>query len=198
MADLRQRRPRRVGLHRDDELGRQPHGDGHEELNRVTRAPGRDQAVELRHVVVRQRRTRVVDDERRLVDRELADREAPGSCVERQNSAGRTADDERWATGFGNHRVEVFDLALDRVGLRVPALAAAPSIVGDHRELRCQQLGELRGGLIDRTMGDRAVDEDDRRPVPGPLDRDRRSVGRAHLCRHDSHSTPPWGQSFRL
>ena len=91
-------------------------------------------------------------------------------------------------TGRADHGVDVLDLALHRVGLRVAAGAAAPAVVVEDRELPGQDLGQGRiRGSIDRAAGD----EDDGRAVTEPVERDRRAVLGGHVvhgcllgCRH--------------
>ena len=66
---------------------------------------------------------------------------------------------ERRAAGAVDQRLDVVDLPVDRVGQRVPALAAAAAVEAKDREMRREQLGQLRpgAGRMDRQ---RAVDQD--------------------------------------
>jgi len=58
--------------------------------------------------------------------------------------------------------VEVLDLPLDRVRQGVATVAAPAAVVVEHREVRRQQLGQLR---VDRSGGRRTADQDDRRAL---------------------------------
>jgi len=92
--------------------------------------PGGDQRVEVRHVVVRQRGAAAIDDERRLVQRQLRD---PGRervrRFERQDRAGGDAVDARRAIGLVDQGGDILDLPRDRVWCRVAAVAAPPAVI---------------------------------------------------------------------
>ena len=68
------------------------------------------------------------------------------------------AEHERRVAGHIDERREVLDLAIDRVGWRIRAVAAAAAVVGDDRQL----IGQARGEVGDRPpVGQRAVDDDE-------------------------------------
>jgi hypothetical protein len=68
--------PRRHEAHHRDDKAWEVHTLSHEKFDGVAPAVRRDDFGELRQVVLRKRRTAVVDDERRLVQSQLLDGEA--------------------------------------------------------------------------------------------------------------------------
>ena len=141
----------------------------------------------MAHVVLRQERSAVIDDERRLVQRELPDPVGKrASRLEREDGAGGMTEHEGLPARRDDQGFDVLDLAFDRVRRRVAAVAPAPAVVGDHGEARCELSGQLRGG---RTIGQRAADQDERRSVTRPIERDRGAVFRGDFHRHPRHHT---------
>src|SRR5205807_9394102 len=69
-------------------------------------------------------------------------------------------------------------LPLDRVRRGVAAVAAAPAVVVEEREVGGQELGQRR---VDRPRGRRAADQDDRRSLTEPFERDFGAVCGTHL-----------------
>jgi len=96
---------------RDDVLG---NADvlGLVELDRVAAATGGDQLGELLGQVGRRSWAALVDQEGRLVERQLGDRQPVGGGVQGEGGAGGVAEDRRGSPGLGDERVEVLDLAL--------------------------------------------------------------------------------------
>ena len=85
------------------------------------------------------------------------------------------AVEERLAAGAVDQRLDVVDLPVDRVGQRVPALAAAAPVKAVDREVRCEQLGQLLPGAGGMD-GQRAVDQDQGRSLALLVVSDRRAV----------------------
>src|SRR6266446_266506 len=116
--------------HLGDRFGRSAHLC-HEVFDCLTPATRRNQVREVSRATLRYRGTTIVNDERRLVQRQFCD---PGGeqagCLQGQDSAGGMTKDEGRSASFADQRVEVFDLTLDCVGWRVPALAATTPVVG--------------------------------------------------------------------
>jgi len=92
-----------------------------------------------------------------------------------QGPAGGVAVEERRAARAVDQRLDVVDLAVDRVGQRVPALATATAIKAVDREPRREQRGQLRPGA-GRMNRQRAVDQDQGRSLTVCVVRDRRAV----------------------
>lgn len=116
--------------HLSDGFGRRAHHFGHEELYGVTSATSRYQLVDVADINLRRLRTAVVDDEWRLVQRELLDLVGELGCgLEGKDRARGLALDKRRSTCFINTSLEIFDLALDRIWRRVFTVASAPAIV---------------------------------------------------------------------
>jgi hypothetical protein len=92
--------PHRRLAHGRDELGWETDRGRQEVLDGIAAAAGRDARLELGDVVVRQRRPTVVDEEVRLPQRELPDRQTAERCGEREVAAGRAAIEECRAAGF--------------------------------------------------------------------------------------------------
>ena len=72
-----------------------------------------------------------------------------------------------------DERGEVLDLALDRVGRCVRAVAAAATVVGDDRQVFGQAWSEFPDGAA---IGQRTTHDDERRPAPAPVERNGRAV----------------------
>src|SRR5262249_32586145 len=138
---------------------------------RVAAPVRRDELCERRLVVVGERRPAVVDDERRLVERELLDRETVGSCAERKVAAGGHPKDGRGAPGR-DQRTEVLDLPLDSVGRRVAAVAAAATVVVVDGKRVGKQLRELRRARIEGAMLEGTSHQHERRPPAGAVEGD--------------------------
>jgi hypothetical protein len=119
-----------------------------------------------------------VDAERRLVDDGPPNRDSGGGRAQRQDAAGGHPEHMGRPARRLDERVEVLDLALDRVARRVAAVAAPAAVVADHAEPRREQPAELSPALP-AAIAERAADEDQRRPVAGAVVGDRRAVGRA-------------------
>ncbi len=84
------------------------------------------------------------------------------------------AEERRRAAGRLDHRLEVLDLALDRVRLGVPAVAPTPAVVAVDGEVPGEQLRELRSGPAG-VPG--SPDDDQGRTFSDALVGDRRSIG---------------------
>ena len=124
--------------------------------------------------------------DRRLVDRELRQRDAAPGGLDHQPAARRHPVGERLAARVLDERRQVLDLALDRPRRRVGAVAAAAAVVVVGREPLAQHLREAGGPGVDRTVLERAADEDQRRPVAVRVEGDRRPVGGADGRGHRS------------
>ncbi len=74
-------------------------------------------------------------------------------------------------------RVEIVDLPRDRIRRRICAVAAPAPVVAHHGEMRSQQLRELPGPLVEGTIVQGAIDQDQRRACADLLERDRRPIG---------------------
>jgi hypothetical protein len=64
---------------------------------------------------------------------------------------------------------EIFDLAVDRVWNGVTTCASASTIVGDSREVFCQLRSQRRAR---RSIIERAANQDERRSLTRPIERD--------------------------
>src|SRR5437868_4474813 len=83
---------------------------------RVAAAAGGHQFGELRREISGQPGMAVVSAEWRLVQHELADRQAGGGGLEREGGAGGVAEHGGGPAGRCDQRGEVVDLPVDRVG----------------------------------------------------------------------------------
>ena len=154
-------------------------GHAHE-LHEVLEASARRSAASAWSIHVHlgnHRGPRAVDDEGRLVQRELADAADAVRGLERERGAGGDAIDIGGAARFPDQRFDVFHLALDRVRRGIAALAAAAPIVGEHGEMLREQRRKLRR-RAERAVAERAVDQDQRRAAPRPLEGDRGAIFR--------------------
>jgi hypothetical protein len=124
------------------------------------RRPQGDELVEPLAVVAGHRRAAVVDDEWRLVERELGERHAALGRLQREDGAGGDPVGARRAARFGDEGCEVLDLALDGVATAVAALPAPAAVVRERGEALGQH-GRERLVWPGRAVGQRAVDEDD-------------------------------------
>src|SRR5215203_4780239 len=115
-----------------------------------------------------------------LVDR--ADQREGGRKARRlrakgEGGAGRMGVHRRRPSGLGDQRVDVFDLALDRVRRGVAAVASAPSIVVEHGEA----LGEFLGcRSCQSPIAELPTHHDNGWTVAQPIVGDRRAVARSH------------------
>jgi hypothetical protein len=75
-----------------------------------------------------------------------------------------------------DHRVQVLDLAPDRVRRRVAALSPAAAVVVVDSELLRQQRGQVLCPRVERTMLERAADQDYRRTLTQSVEPDRGAV----------------------
>jgi hypothetical protein len=146
-----------------------------EEADGVAAAVGFDERGQLRDDVGGNARPAVVNDERRLVQRQLGDAGAAACGLERERRPGRDAPHVRRSACLLDQRLEVFDLACDAVGRRVAALAAAAPVVRENRESLREERGK-RSARPHSAMAECAVDQDQRRPLPKPGKRDRRPI----------------------
>src|SRR5258706_15439976 len=117
--------------------------------------------MELRHEIFRNGSTAVVDDERRLIQRQLLDGETVIRRLEGQDRTGGNAVHERRSTSLLDERLNVFDFTLDCVRRRVAAVAAAPAIVGKHREVARQSSSQRSTGPRS-SIAERAIHQYDR------------------------------------
>lgn len=125
----------------------------------------------------------LVQGVRHLVDREPVDRESCRRRLQREPATGRGAEHVGRPTGLRDECLEIFDLALDGIGWRVAALAAAsPRVAVDREAVRLRQ--ERR---VLRAVDDRPTYQDQRRSPYVALVRDRRAVLRGHTI----HDRPP-------
>ena len=83
-------------------------------------------------------RSAAIDHERRLVEDHLGDIRSAGGGVERQRRAGAVAEDQHGPARIPDQRVDILDLALDRVRLMVATRPAAAPVVNVRREPRLQ------------------------------------------------------------
>src|SRR5207302_2286194 len=112
-------------LHAGHLFGRDTYYRGHPVGDRLASTTGRYQLVEMGHVILRQGRTAVINDEWRLVQCQLGDCGCQQACsLESKDRAGRVTKNERRSTSFGDYGLQIFDLALDRVGRGVAAVAS--------------------------------------------------------------------------
>src|SRR5215510_8992543 len=130
------RPPRRLAHLRDD-LSRHADGVSEEELDHVAAATLGQQRHQLPPVVTANLRPAVVDDEGRLPQGQLLDvvAEPLGHSMKGEYTGSRRAIDECRPTGLPQYGIDVLDFALDRVGLRISALAVAPAIEIEDREV---------------------------------------------------------------
>src|SRR5262249_47511914 len=120
----------------------------------------------------------VVDDERRLVQRQLRDLAAFPRRFERERRSRGDPPDEGGSACGGGQRPPGFDLSLDGIRPPVLALAAAATVVGEDGEVLREQPRERRA-WAHRAVAEGTVDQDQRRPLPSPLEGDRCPVARA-------------------
>ena len=125
--------PRGVLAHPVDDLRRHADRRGHEVLDGILAAAGRQQLVQVLDVFGGLERPTVVDDERRLVEREPRDRETRRGRAQGEHGARGMAEHERRPTRLLDQRRDVLDLPLDGVRLGVAALAAAAPVERDRR-----------------------------------------------------------------
>ena len=121
--------PHGLLAHLGDHLGRHPEPGAEEVLDRVPGAAGRVQPAQLLEEVVGSLEAVLVDCEGRLVERQLRDREPARGGLEGERPARRHPEHECRSAGRLDQRLEVLDLALDRVGRAVAALAAPAAVV---------------------------------------------------------------------
>ena len=127
---------------RGDERGG-AHAVGHVVADRLVALAGVDQLGDVLAQGGRGLPVGGVDPQRRLLDGQLADRQARGGCLKGQDRAGGQAPHVGSTAGCADHRSEVLDLPLDGVGRRVAAVATAAAVVAVDGEPRRQQLGQL-------------------------------------------------------
>src|SRR5262249_54985621 len=145
------------------------------EPDRVATAVAVDQGGELRDDVGGNARAAVVDDERRFVERQLRDLAALARRFERERRPRGDPPQVNGSAGSVDQRLQVFDLALDGIRLRVFAFAAATSVVRVHGDVLREQPRERRA-WAHRAIAEGTVDQDQWRPLPAPLEGDRRAV----------------------
>ena len=124
------------------------------------------------------RRSTFTDEVGRLEQRQSGDGQPARGRLQRQAGAGRVAEHRRRSAGFGDQRREILDLAFDRVWSRVAAFAPPAAVVVEHGEVRRQERRQRRAG---RPVVERANDQDDRRPLAEPFERNRGAVFRDEL-----------------
>jgi hypothetical protein len=95
--------------------------------------------------------------------------------VQREQSAGRVAEDCRCSAGFADQRLKILDLALDGVRSRVATVAAPAAVVDEDREVRRQGRGQW---LARRPSVERAHQHDEWLALSEPLECDRGAVFR--------------------
>jgi hypothetical protein len=110
---------------------------------------------------------RVVDDEGRFVEDELRHARQAAGGVESQGRAGRYAEQDGAPTRLAQESGDVLHLALDGVWQRVPALAAAATIVREDGAVFLQQFRHWPARSRP-AITERAIDENHRRPLPCP------------------------------
>jgi hypothetical protein len=116
--------PERLGSRVGNELGWKAHHLRHEILDSIASPTSRDHLVVALHQVCRRSAT-LVENERRLPQRQLPDGEPARRGLEGQGRTGRGAVDERRLTGNVDYGTYVFDLALDGVRRCVSTGASA-------------------------------------------------------------------------
>src|SRR5215210_3793491 len=114
--------------------------------------------------------------------------------MQREARAGGVSVHRRLPSSLGDQGAEVFDLALDRVWLRVAAVAPAPAVVVDHHEVMRQLFGEWTGH---RPVAGRPTDHDDRLTVTESFEGDRGAIRRSDLLDPLAHLQPPFRRSRR-
>jgi len=145
----------------------------------------------VRREVGRNRRARVVDDERQLEQRQRIDAIQTDGRLEREHPAGGDPVDRRRPTGGGDQRLEILDLTLDRVRGRVTALATAPAIVRVDGEVLGEHLGQRAVGPRG-AMAEGPIDENDGWAAADLVERDLGSVPRR------DHGQLVWAMRMRL
>src|SRR2546425_2225344 len=176
-------RPHGCHSHLRDHLRRHLDSFCHEVLDRVTPASAGYEPLEPAHVVRGDRRTAVVDDERRLVQSQLRDGRPLSGRVEHKGRSRGHGDDECRSTNFGDQCVEIFYLARGRVWWRVTALATAATVIRDDGEVGSEERRELSPRGIERPMRERTIHGDDRLPVARARERDGGAVFRMYSAR---------------
>jgi hypothetical protein len=100
------------------------------------------------------------------------DGSAASSRLQGKGRAGGHAENGRRPASLRDEGVDVLDLTVQRVWRRVATVAAAPPIIVKHREVRRQQLRQFRRPGVERPVLERPPDEDDRRSLTVPIERD--------------------------
>jgi hypothetical protein len=175
-----------IGLppHALDDLGGHADGLGQEQRRSLITAILVDQYRQAVGQVVPGAGPGAVDDIRRLVHGQLVDGQALLDRLEGEHRARVVPENARLPARVADHRGEVFDLAIDRAGGAVPAVAAAAPVVGHRGEVRGEhrrQPGDA-GPVVERT-----ADQDHRRAAARPLQGDRGAVGPSHGLEGGSH-----------
>ena len=138
-------------------FGRHAERRRHESLDRIPTTPGCRQFGQVVGEARGEQRAVLVDDERRLVDRQLGDVQAVGRGLQGQDAAGRSAHDKRRSTRIGDQRGKVLDLAIHGIGQRVSAVAATTAVVAVDGKARREYGGNGRGAT---SVAHRAADQD--------------------------------------
>jgi len=115
------------------------------------------------------------------------DRQARGHTPKSESCACRVPEEAGRLAHRGDDRREVVDLAVGQVWLGVATVAPPATVVADDGEVLREQ-GRQFAGRSGSEVGERPIDEDDRRPTPGPLKRYPRTVDRADVAHSRLHS----------
>lgn len=129
------------------------------------------QIIQARSEVRRRQVIVAVDDERGLVERQLADVEAGGGRPKREHGAGGHPPHKRRPTGRIDYGIEVIGLPLDRVGRSVAAIAPTPAVIVDDREPGGEELRHPHEPLP-AAIAEGAADDDQRRSLPRAVEGD--------------------------
>src|SRR5450631_742767 len=167
-----ERRPERGLSQLGDDLWRYADASGLVELDGVTATTGTDQRIYLAGHLGPVAGVRPRDLERRVIQRELGDGQASGGGAQGKDGPRGVSEDRGATAGGADKRLEIVDLAVDRVRQGVGAGAAATAVVVEHRqrvgvaETRRQWCS--RGPVVEGSQ-----DEDDGRAVAGTVVADR-------------------------
>ena len=174
-AKLSEAWPHRCAAHLRDH--RRRHADVRQEgsQRRVVIAAGEERA-QAPVVVDRQRCRRGVDAVGRFVEGDTGDVDSARSRLECQGGARRHAEECGRAAGLHDEGGNILDLAGDRIGMDVGAVAAAAPIVCEDRELGRQRARQGQPRRLAVSIVEGAANEDDRRAAANALVGDAGSV----------------------
>ena len=72
---------------------------------------------------------------------------------------------------------DVFNFTLHGIRLRIRAVASSPAIIVEHSEVFGQERSQLRRLPVHRSLPERAIHQDERRPLPQLIECDNCAIG---------------------